>query len=400
MRDSWGLGGAMTVLDLGLMPDQGVAVPDLHDHLAALRAQGEVVSAPWNNMPVHVLTTYEAIREAFKDEELFSPRETRRVITPYSGERDISALEGAEHRLYRALVSGPFKRDAVEHLNANTIRPTVEELIDALPRGRSVDLVPSLCKPLPLTIIQRMLGIPPDPRLDDWADAFINTHQDPDASTQAATDFTELLGPIVDARRVDPQDDLISLVATAEIDGARLSDEDVFTFARTMFPAGADTTYMSTSNMLALLLSEPARWRHVVEDPESRPRAVEECLRLESPLVSMPRIARHDGAFRGVTIEEGSISLLCLASANREPSLYAEPDHYLPDRWLPGAKTTPIFTFGYAAHFCLGAPTARAEMLALLDVLVDRHPDLALEEQPAMLGSMMRRADHVVVALN
>jgi cytochrome P450 len=382
------------------MPDQGVAVPDLHEHLADLRAQGDVVTAPWNGMPVHVLTTHDAIREAFKDEELFSPRETRRVITPYSGERDISALEGAEHRLYRALVSGPFKKDAVERLNANTIRPTVEELVDALPRGRAVDLVPALCKPLPLTIIQRMLGIPPDPRLDDWADAFINTHQDPEASSQAATDFTELLGPIVDARRVDPRDDLISLVATAETDGARLSDEDVFSFARTMFPAGADTTYMSKSNMLGILLSEPARWQHVVDDPESRPRVVEECLRLESPLVSMPRIARHDGDFRGVAIDAGSISLLCLASANREPSLYPDPDRYEPDRWLPGAKTTPIFTFGYAAHFCLGAPTARAEMLAVLDVLTDRHPRLTLEAESQMLGSMMRRADRIVVELD
>ena len=393
------MGDTATTFDLGLMPDQGIPVPDLHDRLASLRAQGDVVPVAWNGIPAHLLTTHDAIREAFKDEELFSPRETRRVITPYSGERDISALEGAEHRLYRALVSGPFKRDAVERLTTNAIRPTVEQLVDGLPRREPVDLVPALCKPLPLTIIQRLLGIPADPRLDHWADAFINTAQDPETSAQAAVDFTELLGPIVAARRTDPQDDLISLVATAEADGERLSDEDVFSFARTMFPAGADTTYMSTSNMLAILLSDPGRWRQVVDDPASRPRVVEECLRMESPLVSMPRIARHDGEFRGVTIAAGSFSLLCLASANREPSLYPDPDRYDPDRWLPGAKTTPIFTFGYAAHFCLGAPTARAEMLAVLDVLADRHPDLTLQQPATMLGSMMRRADRIVVEL-
>ena len=389
----------VTTVDLGAMPDQGVELPGLHQRLAELRALGDVVPVTWNGIPASLLTTHDAIREAFKDEELFSPYETRRVITPFSGERDISGLEGAEHRLYRVLVSGPFKRDAVERLTTNTILPTVEELVDALPRGRPVDLVPALCKPLPLAIIQRMLGIPPDPRLDEWADAFINVHQDPEASSRAKADFTELLRPIVAARRTDPRHDLISLVATAELDGDQLSDEDVYTFARVLFPAGADTTYMSISNMLAILLSEPSRWHRVVKDPESRPRAVEECLRLEGPIVSMPRVARHDGKFRGTAIAGGSFNLLCLASANREPSLYLDPDRYDPDRWLPGAKTTPIFTFGYAAHFCLGAPTARAEMLAVLNVLADRHPDLALREHSVMLGSLMRRADRLLVEL-
>ena len=123
------------------------------------------------------------------------------------------------------MVSGPFKRDAVERLTEQTIRPTVEELVDALPRGETVDLVPTLCKLLPLTIIQRMLGIPPDPRLDHWADAFINTHQDPAASGPAAIEFTELLAPVSSASR----------------------------------------------------------------NPTRGSRMVEECLRLESPLVSMPR---------------------------------------------------------------------------------------------------------------
>jgi cytochrome P450 len=126
---------------------------------------------------------------------------------------------------------------------------------------------------------------------------------------------------------------------------------------------------------------------------------VEECLRLESPLVSMPRVARRDGEFRGAPIAAGSFSLLCLAAANRQPDVYEHPDDFVPDRWLPGSKTAPMLTFGYSAHFCLGAPTARAEMLVLLDVLADRHPRLTLTRAPEMLGSMMRRADRVEVAL-
>jgi cytochrome P450 len=386
-------------IDLGLMPDQGVAAPDLHARLAELREQGDVVHVEWNGFPASLITRHDAIQEAFRDEELFSPRETRKVVTPYSGDRDISALEGSEHRVYRALVSGPFKRDAVDRLTEQTIRPTVEELVDALPRGETVDLVPTLCKLLPLTIIQRMLGVPPDPRLDHWADAFINTHQDPAASARAAIEFTELLAPVVAARRAEPRDDLISLVAQAELDGEQLSDEDVYTFGRTLFPAGADTTYMSTSNMLAILLSDPARWEQCVDEPEARTLVVEECLRLESPLVSMPRIARHDGEFRGTAIAAGSFSLLCLAAANRQPDVYEHPDDFVPDRWLPGSKTAPMLTFGYSAHFCLGAPTARAEMRVLLDVLTDRHPRLTLTRAPEMLGTMMRRADRVEVAL-
>ncbi len=108
---------------------------------------------------------------------------------------------------------------------------------------------------------------------------------------------------------------------------------------------------------------------------------------------------RHDGEFRGTQIAAGSFSLLCLAAANREPGVYERPDEFLPDRWLPGSKTAPLLTFGYSAHFCLGAPTARAEMRALLDVLTERRPKLALTREPEMLGTMMRRADRVEVAL-
>ena len=208
------------------------------------------------------------------DEELFSPRGTHKVVTPYSGDRDSSALEGSEHRVYRALVSGPFKRDAVERLTEQTIRPTVEELVDDLPRGETVDLVPTLCKLLPLTIIQRMLGIPPDPRLDHWADTFINTHQDPAASGRAAIEFTELLAPVSSASRNPTR--------------ARA-------WSRSAFASRA---------------------------PSCRCRASR----------------RHDGEFRGAPIAAGSFSLLCLGPRTANPMSTSTPTTSCPTAGSPGRR--------------------------------------------------------------
>jgi cytochrome P450 len=263
----------------------------------------------------------------------------------------------------------------------------------------TADLVTALAKPLPLAVTARMLGLPDDPRMDEWAAAFINFGVDPDGGLRASRELTAVLSLLVAERRASPREDLISLVANAEVEGERLSDEDVCTFARMLFPAGADTTYMAMSNLFALLLSEPQRWDRCVEEPGSRPLLVEEALRFEAPLVSMARVARHDGDFRGHPVPAGAMVLLCLGMANRQPDVYADADRYAPDRWGPGHDTRPHVSFGYGDHFCLGAAIARAEMTAALDVLAERRPRIDLAAPIRMLGSLMRRPDEVQVHL-
>ena len=281
------------------------------------------------------------------------------MITPYSGERDISALEGSEHRVYRALVSGPFKKDAVERLTQNVIGPLINELVDALPTGETVDLVPALCKPLPLGVIQRMLGVPPDPRLDHWADAFINTHQDPKGRSRpwsTSPSCCRASSPSDASNRVT-----ISVARRARRRRRRAAQRRRRLHVRRApcsRPAPTPPTCRAATCSRSCS-SEPARWEQCVEEPDVRPRVGRGVPPAREPAgvdaacrAARRRVPRHQ-------IAAGSFSLLCLAAANHEPGVYERPDEFLPDRWLPGSETAPLLTFGYSAHFCLGAPTAR-----------------------------------------
>src|SRR5437764_1220225 len=144
----------------------------------------------------------------------------------------------------------------------------------------------------------------------------------------ASRSLRDYFKTIVDQRRVDPQDDLISDLCCAEIDGHQLTDDEIFAFLRLLLPAGAETTYRSSSNLLFLLLSHPEQLQSVVGDRALMPQAIEEALRLEPPLLFIVRQATADVELGGTPVPKGSFLSVCLGSANHDPTKYEEPDRF------------------------------------------------------------------------
>src|SRR5690349_15131951 len=177
-----------------------------------------------------------------------------------------------------------------------------------------------------------------------------------------------------DSRRRHTREDLVGQLTSAEVDGRRLSDEEIYPFLLLLLPAGAETTYRSSSNLLFGLLSKPDQLEAVRTDRSLVPQAIEEALRWETPLLTVARSATEDVELGGVRIPAGSFVALSLGAANRDPGRFAEPDAF--DIFRERAQH---ISFGDVAHKCLGMHLARLEMLVLLNAVLDRLPGQSLD---------------------
>jgi cytochrome P450 len=194
---------------------------------------------------------------------------------------------------------------------------------------------------------------------------------------------------ILAERRREPREDLISELAHAELDGEHLSDEEIFSFLRLLLPAGVETTYRATGNMLFSLLANPEQLDAVRSDRELIPQAIEESLRFETPLLNITRLATKDTEVGGVPIPAGSTVMLMLAAANRDETRFPDPDNYDILRESP----KPHISFGRGPHACLGTHLARLEMRVALNLLLDRLPNLRLDpdgDDPHIRGQIFR----------
>jgi cytochrome P450 len=192
------------------------------------------------------------------------------------------------------------------------------------------------------------------------------------AAVRASHEFMAFVDPILQRRRIDPGQDLLSTLATTEVEGERLTDDEIFNFLLLLFPAGADTTYLGLGNTLWSLLSSPDQLALVREDLEEGCRsAAEEGLRLDPPTAWIPRHNPRDVVWHGIPIPAGANMMLGVMSANRDPAVFEEPDRFLVNR-----RSAVVSTFGFGTHFCLGAHLARYELQVALRVLLERLPKL------------------------
>ena len=297
-----------------------------------------------------------------------------------------------EHTVYRKLVQPGFAPGRMRALEAD-VRRRAKLLVDEIEAGTAVDFVETVAVPFPLYIISALLGIPDEDwqRFFEWSEAVIPGATDwPEEKRMALqADMHETLLATTVARRADPRDDLISVLAQVEIEGRRLSDAELAMFLVQLLVAGNETTRNLVSGGLVALAERPEAWERLRRDRTLVPTAVEEMLRWTTPVVSFMRTATRHAELGGRAIREGDAVLMLYASANRDERQFG-PNA---DRFDIGRDPNHHVAFGFGAHFCIGATLARIEARVLLEELLDRFETV----EPA--GNVTRSSSAVIAGV-
>ena len=299
-------------------------------------------------------------------------------------------LEPPAHTRLRTLVNRAFVSRAIERL-----RPRIEalshELIERFPTDQPFDLLPAFATPIPLVIICELLGVPAEEseNLLDWSHAMCGmyvphrTREVEDIANAAALAFHDFLTRHITAHGKAGADDLLSSLIAVRDAGEKLSDDELVSTCVLLLNAGHEATVHQTGNAVKTILAQGGDPRRFFTTPETAAATVEECLRHDAPLHMFTRYAYEDVDFgNGIVVKEGDSIGLLLGMANRDPSAFAEPDSFLPDR--PDQKNV---SFGAGIHFCIGAPLARLELQTSLKVLFERYPGLRAVEEPTYRNS-------------
>lgn len=299
-------------------------------------------------------------------------------------------MDDPEHRKRRSLVSKGFTPRRVMEREPR-IREISRELLErARERGR-FDFVKDVAAWLPLVVIGDMLGVEPDHReqLLDWSEAMIlgtgaTSMEAMIAAGEAFEGYCTYQRAILEDRRTNPRDDIISILVNAEIDGERLTDDELVMESLLILIGGDETTRHVLSGGMHQLLRDPAHLRALADDPSRMSPTIEECLRWVSPIQNMARTAARDVELRGQTIAAGEKVLLLYPSANRDAAVFEDPFRFDPNR-----SPNDHIAFGLGAHFCLGANLARLELRVMFEEVLRVVPDLRLasDEPPPMRAS-------------
>lgn len=356
--------------------------PDLHAVLARLRKRRPYGIVPFAGVRAIVLLTDTLVRAAFRDEATFPAAPVYAMTTEPVFGRTVLSMSGAEHRASRGVVSVPLRRTRVQDYLEPVIEPVINELVDQFAARGSADLVAEFTHRYSLLIISRLLGIPVDDEsnIHRWAQAMIQYPFDPSAAVTCAAEFTAYVAPLVDARRREPGDDMISMLVTETTeDGENLSDEEILTFLRMLFPLGADTTTLALGNILSALLNHPNQLGLLRSDPDRYVQAaVWEGLRWEPAVGMLPRACPEATIWHGIEIPALTPMIFAINAANRDPAVYPRPDDFDITR-----NVMPTVSFGQGRHSCIGNWLANTELVAALRALIDRLPGLALDHRYA-----------------
>jgi len=323
------------------------------------------------------LYRYEDCARVLRDPATFSSRAYEQNINLVMG-RTILSMDEPDHKWHRDLVAHAFLQKTLASWADGVISAICNELVDHFqPSGRA-DLVAEFCGEVPIRVTARILGLPPEDgaEFQRWGEDLLNIVEDVERGFAASLALRDYFAAILQERRHAPQEDMISDLARAEIDGRRLDDEDIYSFLRLLLPAGVETTAHALPTLLWRLLGHPDQLQAVVSDRSLVPRAIEESLRLDVPVLYIARMAAVDTEIGGTPVPAGSYITLCLGSANRDESRWADPD-----RFDVGRPPQQHLAFAAGPHMCLGQQLARMEIAVAVGVLFDRLPNLRLDRE-------------------
>lgn len=336
----------------------------------------------WNDVAnFWALLKYEDIRFVSSNPAMFSSTKGISIPDPAMPNPvqhgSLIFTDPPRHRQLRKLINSAFTRRRVAVLEPK-VREIVSGILDDIAPGSVHEFAEEIAAPLPTRIIAELIGAPPDDweQFRAWSDAATGT-ADPEIDLDpvvALGQLHEYFRKLIGARRSEPRDDMLSVLAGAEIDGDRLTDEDLLNFAFLLLVAGNETT----RNLIALgtlaLIAHPDQCRLLIDDPSLIPGAVEEMLRWNSPVAHMARTATTDVEIRGQLITEGDVVVMLYGSANRDEEIFGcDSEEFKVTR-----HPNPHIAFGCGEHSCVGSQLARLEASVMFDELLRRFPTLEL----------------------
>ena len=308
-----------------------------------------------------------------------------------------------DHTRLRNLVSKAFTPRRVRHLRTR-VEALVSELVDARAAEGHMDLVADLAVPLPLIVIAELLGVPTEDRgrLKVWSDRaamLLDGTLREEHLAVAVPSFLELvdyLKHVIEARRKEPQEDLISALVAAQDADDTLDDYEVLATCALILGAGHETTTNLIGNGMLALLRDRAAFERLRREPRLLSSAVDELLRYDSPVQVTSRMPLEDVVIHGVRIPKGGEINALLGSANRDPAQFSDSDRLVLDR-----PDNRHLSFGHGAHFCMGAPLARLEGEVAFRELVRRFPGMALavDDPPRRPGFVLHGLSRLPVTL-
>ncbi|MEO6629868.1 MAG: cytochrome P450 [Aquihabitans sp.] len=350
-----------------------------HDAFTWMRANAPV----YFDGTVWGITRYADLKAVSKDPETFS---NAQGIRPDAGPiPQMIDMDDPEHFQRRKIVNKGFTPRRVRE-REDEIRSVCDEIIDRVAEKGECDFVWDIAAQLPLIMIANDLGVAPEDRaqLLEWSDAMLSALTGNPESMGPATDafigYTEYSERVIADRRQCPQDDLMSLLVHAEVDGDRLDQASLIHESLLILIGGDETTRHVISGGAYQLLTHPDQWDLLRDDPAKLTVGIEEMLRWVTPIKNMSRTATRDVEFQGQSIKEGQKVLLMYGSANRDEDIFDEPFRFDIER-----HPNEHVAFGFGTHFCLGNSLARLELKVMFEQLLARLPDLELvsPEEPA-----------------
>ncbi|MDX1733125.1 MAG: cytochrome P450 [Halioglobus sp.] len=364
-------------------------VEDLHEMVEHTRAMGTVVPVVYAGRRNWLINDYDTVKAAFSDEEHFSSESFYKFASQPMQGRTLQVMSGEEHRVNRALVSRTFFPKPVSEIVGPIIEAEADRCLDRIEGQTEVDLIEAYARPFPFTVIARMMGIPihDEEKFLFWALMLIDFGYDPEAGRRAKAEFDEYMTALIHERRANPGGDLISSLATAEVEGTALTDEEILAFCRLLFPAGSDTTYKALGSLVYALLQHPQYIQPMLDDAGFCADVVQEGLRWEPPLSFQPRACSKDITLDGVDIKAGDAMMFGVSAANRDPKHWDDPHVFDPTR-----ERGNLMTFGHGEHFCLGTHLARRELEVGIRAIFRRFPDMCLcaDKPVKMIRAVLR----------
>jgi cytochrome P450 len=359
----------------------------------------------------YVLSRYKDVERAAKD-PVFSTENYGPQLEPLYGDRTMMQMDGREHTQYRGMVQQSFRGRELFDRFLPMIERLSSDLIEQNLVGQGeVDFLPAFASQLPIQVTVRILGLPMSdvPHFRRWYQAFVagiaNLGQDPAitaTATEAKMELEAYMMPKIVEKRANPEDDLLSALAVAEIDGVRMNDSEIRAFVSLLLVAGGETTEKALTSLMANFSEHPDQLEALRRDPSLVEAALAETLRFTPPVQMIMRLTREPVEMSGGTIPAGAFTILLIGAANRDPRQYKNPEQFnmlRPDLDVKNAFTAAgnHMAFGSGRHYCVGAQLAKIEMTLALNHLLEKSKTWKVTQPPQWAGTFTRAPEALMM---